>query len=86
MTWADSSKPSVNTSSEKEEGFQLGMDLSYRDGTGKNATAVYEGASANGQMHTIRLEDGARLDTHDSNLQLLEQPDFLISRKHSHLY
>ena len=52
------------------------MDLSYRDGTGKNATAVYEGASANGQMHTIRLEDGARLDTHDSNLQLLKQPEF----------
>ena len=27
-------------------------------------------------MHTIRLEDGARLDTHDSTLQLLEYPDF----------
>ena len=52
------------------------MDLSYRDGTSKNATAVYEGASVNGLMHTIRLEEGARLDTHDSTLQLLEQPDF----------
>ena len=51
------------------------MDLSYCDGTGKNVTAVYEGASANGLMQTIRLEDGARLNTHDINLQLVEQPD-----------
>ena len=52
------------------------MDLSYRNGTGTTVTAVYEGASANGLMHSIRLEGGARLNTHDSNLQLLEQPDF----------
>ena len=57
------------------------MDLSYCDGTGKNVTAVYEGASENGLMHTIRLEDGARLDTHDINLQLLKQPDFQIPIK-----
>ena len=63
------------------------MDLSYRNGTGKHVTAFYEGASANGLIETIRLEDGARLNTHDSNLQLLDQPDFRISRNtHSYLY
>ena len=56
------------------------MDFSYRDGTGKDVTAVYEGGSANGLIHTIRLEDGVRLDTHNSNLQLLKQPDFQKSR------
>ena len=76
MTWADISKPSADTSSEKKEDFQLGMDLSYRDRAGKNISAVYEGAIANGINHTIHLEDGARLDTNDSNLQLLDLPDF----------
>ena len=52
------------------------MDLFYRDGAGNNIPVVYEGASDNGIRHTIRLEDGARLDTNDSNLQLIDQPDF----------
>ena len=52
------------------------MDLFYRNVAGKNISEVYEGDSANGIKHTIHLEDGARLDTNDSNLQLLDQPDF----------
>ena len=52
------------------------MDLFYRDGAGKNISAVYEGDSANVLKHTIHLEESARLDTNDSNLQLLDQPDF----------
>ena len=52
------------------------MDLFYCDGAGKNISAVYEGYSANVLKQTIRLEDSARLDTNDSNLQLLDQPDF----------
>ena len=76
VTWADSSKPYVDTSSEKKEDFQLGVDLFYRDRAGNNISAVYEGDSANSLNHTIRLEDGARLDTNDSHLQMLDQQDF----------
>ena len=56
--------------------FKLGMDLVYRDGKGNNVTAVYEGASTDGLTHTVRLENGKKIDVHDSNLQLLNQPDF----------
>ena len=52
------------------------MDLFYRNVAGKNISEVYEGDSANGIKHTIQLEDGARLDTNYSNLQLLDQPYF----------
>ena len=52
------------------------MELFYRDGAGNNISTVYEGANANGLKHIIRLEDGARLDTNDSNLQLLNPPDY----------
>ena len=64
------------TSNSKLFDFVLGMDLVYRDGKGNNVTAVYEGASADNLTHTVRLQDGTRLDVHDSNLQLLDQPDF----------
>ena len=76
VTWANSSKPSVDTSSKNKEDFQWGMDLFYCNGADKNISAVYEEDSVNGLKHTIRLEDGARLDTNNSNLQLLHQPDF----------
>ena len=36
LTWADRSKPSADTSKEKKEDFQLGMDLFYCDGAGNN--------------------------------------------------
>ena len=68
VTWAESSKASANTSSKNKEDFQLGMDLSYCSGTGKNMIAVYEGDSTNGLMHMMRLEDVVRLDTHNSTL------------------
>ena len=64
------------TSTSKLFDFVLGMDLVYRDGKGNNVTAVYEGASADNLTHTVRLQDGTKLDVHDSNLQLLDQPDF----------
>ena len=52
------------------------MELMYRDGKGKNLPVVYEGANADGLLHTARLEDGSKITVHDSNLQLLDQPDF----------
>ena len=65
--------PKLNS---KQFDFKLGMDLVYRDGKGNNATVVYEGASSDTLTHTVRLENGTRIDVHDSNLQLLDQPDF----------
>ena len=76
VKWSDSSKPSADTSSENKEDFQLGMDLFYRDEAGNNISAVYKGDIANVLKHTIRLEDGSRLDTNNSNLQILDQPYF----------
>ena len=38
---------------------------------------VYEGASTNGLLLTIRLEDNNNLSVYDSNIQLLDQPNFL---------
>ena len=52
------------------------MDLVYCDGKGNNVAVVYEVDSANGLLHTIRLEDVTKLDVHNINLQLLDQPDF----------
>ena len=71
VTWDDSSKPSADTSSEKKEYFQFGMDIFYCNGAGNNISAVYEGDSSNGIKNTILLEGGARLHTNASNLQLL---------------
>ena len=70
-------KPPADDSSKKEVDFELGMDVVYRDGNGKNVPAVYERSSANGLKHTIRLEYGARLNSNDRNLQLIYQPDLL---------
>ena len=48
----------------------------YRNGQGKNIPVVYKEACADGLLHTSRLEDGRKLTVQDSNLQLLDQPDF----------
>ena len=51
------------------------MDLIYRNGQCKNISVVYEGATADGLIHTARFEDGAKLTVHRSNLQQLSQLD-----------
>ena len=52
------------------------MNLLYCCGNEESETVVYEGASADGLLHTIRLEDKTKLNVYDSNLQLLDQLDF----------
>ena len=54
--------------------FKLGMDLVYRDGKGNNTAVFYKRASDNGLIHTMRIEDNNKLDVHDSNLQIPDQP------------
>ncbi|KAL7528961.1 hypothetical protein ACHAXR_004541, partial [Thalassiosira sp. AJA248-18] len=55
--------------------FELGASLSYFDGQGKAMTVVYEGASPDGKMHTVRCNDGTKLNVADSYLRLKLQPD-----------
>ena len=52
------------------------MDLVYCDGQGKNESVLYEGTSADGLVYTVRLSKCTKIAVHDSNLQLLEQPDY----------
>ena len=47
----------------------------YHDGQSKNIPVLYEVDSADGFLHTAHFEHGANLTVHDSNLQLLDQPD-----------
>ena len=56
--------------------FKIGMNLVYYDGHGNNVPVVYEGVITGGLTHTIRLSDGSKIAVHDSNLQLLDEPDF----------
>ena len=52
------------------------MNLLYCCGNKEIETVVYEGASADGLLHTIRLEDNTQISVYDSNLQLLDQTNF----------
>ena len=52
------------------------MELTYNDGQGTSRVVVYKGASTDSKSHTVRTADGSKFVVHDSNLQLLKQPDF----------
>ena len=55
--------------------FVLGRSLLFKDGKGVNELVVYEGASSDGQFHTIRKADGTKCVTPESHLRLKSQPD-----------
>ena len=67
VTWNESIKPPAIYQSNKSIDFQLGMNLLYCCGNEESETVVYEGASADGLLHTIRLEDNTKLSVYDSN-------------------
>ena len=52
------------------------MDFTYCDIMGKIVAVVYKGSNDDSLTHTIRLEDGSKLQIHDSNLQLIDQTYF----------
>ena len=52
------------------------MNLVYSDVHGKNVPRFYEGASTDVLRHTIRLSDSSKIAVHNSNLELLDQPNF----------
>ena len=55
--------------------FELGMSLTFSDGAGKSETVVYEGVMPDGLTHTVRRQDGMRMNVHDAHLRLKLQAD-----------
>ena len=76
VTWSNNTKPLVTYPPQETFNFQLRMDLMYRNGECKSTPVVYKGANDNGLFHKISLKDRAKLDVYDSNLQLVDQPNF----------
>ena len=48
----------------------------YNDGQGEIRAVAYEGASADGKSDKVCTKDGSKCVAHNSNLQLINQPDF----------
>ena len=85
MSWLPSTKtpaPIVAKHTESKD-FQLGMELTYNDGQGESPEVAYEGSSADVKSHTVCTKDGSKFVVHDSNVQLLNQPDFCKYTKDS---
>ncbi len=55
--------------------FELGMSLSFYDSRGNSKVIVYEGVMPDGLTHTVRQQDGTRLQVHDAHLRLKLQAD-----------
>ena len=57
------------------------MDLLYQNEEVKIVPVFYEDDSANGILHTIHLKDGENINVYYTNLQLLDQRNFLNTPK-----
>ena len=58
VPWSDDTNPPASseiTPPSKPKDFQLGMDLTYRDGMGKRVAIFYKRASADSLTHPTRL-------------------------------
>ncbi len=64
-------KPILHETPEIE--FKLGMNIIFKDGTGKSAHVVYKGATANGLKHMIRRIDGSWSNIDQSHLSFTNQ-------------
>jgi hypothetical protein len=69
--------PSIVSPPPRDQDFELGMNLVYRDGAGKVEPVFYEGVNANGLDHIVRCKDGTMLQVHDSNISFLNQIDMM---------
>ena len=79
VTWSDDTNPPALrgiTTPFKSRDFLICIDLKYCDVMINSVAVVYKGASADSLTHNIRLEVGSKLQIHDSNLQLIDKPDF----------
>ena len=75
MAWSNDTKPLSADQAKQSVSFQLVINLMYRNIQDKNITVVYDGASGDVLLHIARFKDGEKLTVHNSNLQLLDQPD-----------
>ena len=55
--------------------FELGMSLSFYDGTGQAETVVYKRVMPDGLTHTVQRQDGTCLNVHATHLCLKMQAD-----------
>ena len=78
VSWSPSTKTPAPIAAKHTESndFQIGMELTYNDGQGESRAVAYKGASADGKSDIVCTKDGSKFVVHDSNLQLLNQPDF----------
>ena len=76
MARSKDTKPPAAEQAKQLARFQLGIDLIYCNVQGKHIPVLYERDSADVFLHTACFEDGTKLTVHDSNLLLLNQPDF----------
>ncbi len=67
--------PSIPTIPSPITSFELGLSLSFYDGMGQAETVVYEGVMPDGLTHTVQMQDGTRLNVHDTHLHLKMQAD-----------
>ncbi len=67
-------KPILHETPEIE--FKLGINIIFKDGTGKSEYVVYEGATANGLKHVIRRIDGSQSNIDQSHLSFTNQIGF----------
>ncbi len=51
--------------------FALGQDVLYTDDCGNQERLVYEGATPDGQWHTLRKKDTSKIVTPSSNVKFL---------------
>jgi hypothetical protein len=56
--------------------FKLGMDIIFKDGTGKSEHVVYKGLTASGPKHVIRCIDGSQSNIDQSHLSFINQIEF----------
>jgi hypothetical protein len=67
--------PTLPVISPQSNTFELGMSLSFHDGSGQAKTVVYEGVMPDSLSHTVRHQDGSCLNVHDAHLCLKMQAD-----------
>ena len=69
------SSPSKMPTQQDGSLFELGTSLSFYDGHGTSEVVVNEGVMPDDLTHTIRRQDGTRLQVHDAHLCLKLQAD-----------
>ncbi len=67
-------KPILHETPEIE--FKLGMNIIFKDGTGKSKHVINKGATANGLKHVVRCIDSSQSNVDQSHLPFTYQIGF----------